>query len=176
MSLYTPEGLAKGREFKDSFPFAGCSENANIIAQRMIKSPILCKLLSYGDSGCLARQIVPDSEKIKLLNKNIRIIPYIPKETDMINYVVIQFDNFVKSPRTNLVTNYIVVDVICHIDSWLLDGGKIRPYMIMDQVHNVLADSKLTGMGPVEFISAQQLLVSPTMAGFTMIYEVGDIV
>lgn len=176
MALYSQDGLAKKREFTSSLSFLKCSEDVNIIAQRFLKNQKLCKLLYYTDADCLTEKgIVPDAEKLKMLDNNIKIIPHLPKENDMMSYIVIQFDNFVASPQNpEFITHYIIIDVICHIDNWKMDGGKLRPFLIMNEIDSMVNGSKLTGMGPAQFVTSQQLLVSPSLAGFSMVYEVGD--
>lgn len=179
MALYTPDGLDKKREFVKSLSFLNCSNDINIIAKRLLKNQELCKLLYYTDDDCLSpdRRIVSDAEKAKMLHKNIKVIPYLPKDTDMLNYIVIQFDNFTSDPiKQEYISNYVVIDVICHIDNWLLDDGRLRPYLIMNHIDEFMRGSKLSGLGATEFVTAQQLLVSPSLAGFSMVYQAENLV
>lgn len=169
--LYSKNGLEKQRQFGTSNIFLHCAEDLNTIATRIMRDNDLAKLLYYTDKDCLSKQI-NDTQKITLLNKNIKIVPYLPKDEEMYNYIVIQFDSFaLVEDEQEYMSYFIIIDVICHTDNWLLDEGKVRPYEIMNRLSDLLKGSKLSGVGNVKLVSTSQLLVSPNLSGFTMYFS-----
>ena len=48
----------------------------------------------------------------------------------------------------------------------------LRPYKIMHEIDGMLNRSRLNGIGKVDFVSANSLILSEELAGFTLVYRV----
>ena len=143
------------------------------IVQKFINNEKLKKLLFYPVKDALDRKDLTSEETLGLLHKNIRVIPKLQVNEDVQSYIIIGFDGFttnVKNPEYR--DNIITFDVICHFDSWVMENYQLRPYLIMGEIDGMLNKSKLNGIGTVEFISANQLLLSSDLAGFSLTYRV----
>ena len=143
------------------------------IVQKFINNEKLKKLLFYPVKDALDRKNLTSEETLGLLHKNIRVIPKLQVNEDVQSYIIIGFDGF--TPNANnpeFRDNIITFDIICHLDSWVMENYQLRPYLIMGEIDGMLNNSKLNGIGTVEFIGANQLLLSSDLAGFSLTYRV----
>ena len=143
------------------------------IVQKFINNEKLKKLLFYPVKDALDRKDLTGEETLGLLHKNIRVIPKLQVSEDVQSYIIIGFDGFITNAKNpEYRDNIITFDVICHFDSWVMENYQLRPYLIMGEIDGMLNKSKLNGIGTVEFISANQLLLSSDLAGFSLTYRV----
>ena len=143
------------------------------IVQKFINNEKLKKLLFYPVKDDLDRKDLTSEETLGLLHKNIRVIPKLQVSEDVQSYIIIGFDGFITNAKNpEYRDNIITFDVICHFDSWVMENYQLRPYLIMGEIDGMLNKSKLNGIGTVEFISANQLLLSSDLAGFSLTYRV----
>lgn len=143
------------------------------IVQKFINNEKLKKLLFYPVKDALDRKNLTSEETLGLLHKNIRVIPKLQVNEDVQSYIIIGFDGFTTNANNpEYRDNIITFDVICHLDSWVMENYQLRPYLIMGEIDGMLNNSKLNGIGTVEFIGANQLLLSSELAGFSLTYRV----
>ena len=143
------------------------------IVQKFINNEKLKKLLFYPVKDALDRKDLTSEETLGLLHKNIRVIPKLQVNEDVQSYIIIGFDGFTTNANNpEYRYNIITFDVICHLDSWVMENYQLRPYLIMGEIDGMLNKSKLNGIGTVEFIGANQLLLSSDLAGFSLTYRV----
>ena len=143
------------------------------IVQKFINNEKLKKLLFYPVKDALDRKDLTSEETLGLLHKNIRVIPKLQVSEDVQSYIIIGFDGFITNAKNpEYRDNIITFDVICHFDSWVMENYQLRPYLIMGEIDGMLNKSKLNGIGTVEFIGANQLLLSSDLAGFSLTYRV----
>lgn len=88
------------------------------------------------------------------------------------SYLVITFDNF--SP--NLTNPYyrdcdIMIDVICHPEAWDLGDYRQRPLKIAGFVDGILNETKLSGIGTLNFLGASELVLNQDFGGYCLIYR-----
>lgn len=143
------------------------------IVQKFINNENLKKLLYYQTKDALKLPNLTTEESLSLINKNIKVIPKVTAEEEVESYIIISFDNFVtngKNPQFR--DNTITFNIICHLDSWIMENYQLRPYMIMGEIDGMLNGRKLNGIGQIDFIGANQMLLSSDLAGFTLIYRV----
>jgi hypothetical protein len=57
---------------------------------------------------------------LELLEKNIKIVPQIKVDKEVVNYLVVSFNNFIESSNPEFRDNVIEFDIICHLDNWQL--------------------------------------------------------
>lgn len=107
-----------------------------------------------------------------LIHKNVLIIPKIP-ENDNIqeSFIVVMLDEFVLNPdNPEYKTSIIRFDIICPYDNWILDYSSLRPYAIMNELDKEFNEKKLEGIGNLKFVSAERLVVSPYLGGYSLLY------
>lgn len=89
------------------------------------------------------------------------------------NYIIISFDNFTtNSSNPEFRNNIIEFDVICHFDEWHLKDYQLRPYRIAAEIDAMLNAQRLTGIGNVYFLGANQMILTDEYAGLCLMYQV----
>lgn len=172
MSIYNPKtGKTNASQARKKQAFSDIGKNLNIIARRLMQDEMLMKLLV--NTGTNAETDPIDQSKIEsVFGNNIKIVPVIDKEEDAKNYIVIQFGAFSPAGDTHFKNYIITFDIICNVNNWMLKDYTPRPYKIMAQIDSIISDSKIDSVGPVTFVSAQNLIVNEELSGFTLSYAV----
>ena len=152
--------------------FLALEKDMNIIVDMIIKNERLKKMLFYTTKDCLWRPDLTEEETIGLFGKNIKTIPKLTVDGEVLNYLVISFDNFI-SNNTNpeFRDNIIEFDIICHFDQWQLSDFELRPYKIAAELDSMFNNKRLTGIGDTEFIGASQTVLTDEYAGLCLLYR-----
>lgn len=142
----------------------------------------LKRLLVLNTRDCLDNQeSAVYKEKIKemtlakLIQKGyIKLNPKLrmPEHEEVKSYIIISCDNF----TTNTENPYyrdctITFDVICNLDYWDLGDYRLRPLKIIGYLDSLLDEAKLTGIGTLNFLSCNELVLSENLAGYTLSYR-----
>ena len=89
-----------------------------------------------------------------MFKNNIKIVPKLYIDGSVLNYILINFDNFTPSENPEFRDNTIEFDIICHFDQWKLKDFQLRPYRIAAELDSMLDKKHLTGIGQINFIGA----------------------
>ena len=117
------------------------------IAQKMLSNPRLLKLLYYTDETCLSKPVLDVTQKLSLINKQIRIVPKLDITKECPIFVVISFDNFTPNATNPQFRDCTVnFDILCHPDHWNLGNFQLRPYKIAGEIDGMFNNSKMTGI------------------------------
>ena len=106
-----------------------------------------------------------------MFGKNIKQVPKLYVDGSVLNYIIIGFDNFTPN-RTNpeFRDNIIEFDIICHFDQWQLSDFKLRPYRIAAEIDSMFNDKHLTGIGTLQFLGANNIILTDEYAGVCLMY------
>lgn len=151
--------------------FLSINKDMRLLIDKFLANDRLCKLLFYTDSNALNKTNLTDEQKIGMFNKNIKIVPKLYVDGSVLNYMIISFDNFVESGNPEFRDNTIEFDIICHFDQWQLKDFDLRPYRIAAEIDSMLNGQKLTGIGRIEFLGANQILLTDEFAGICLMYR-----
>ena len=151
--------------------FLSIDKDIDIITARILKNERLQKLLYYNVPDALKRPNLTDDQKIELFQKNIKIVPKLYIDGSVLNYIILSFDNFTPNDENpEFRDNIISFDIICHFDQWKMEGFELRPYRIAAEIDTLLNDTYLTGIGKLQFIGLNQLLLNDEFAGVSLMY------
>lgn len=153
--------------------FLAQEKDMRIIVDRMAANQRLRKLLYYTTPDALRLPEVSDQNFVKMFGKNIRNLPKLYIDKDVLNYIVISFDNFAPNgDNPEFRDNTIEFDIVCHYDQWqLADSFQLRPYRIAAELDSMLDKKHLTGIGQLNFIGAQQIILTDEFAGLCLLYD-----
>ena len=152
--------------------FLSAEKDMNIIVDRIMKNDRLKKMLYYTSRDCLDKPKLTEDETINMFGKQIKIVPKLYVDGSVLNYMIISFDNF--SPNaTNpeFRDNIIEFDIICHFDQWHMKDFELRPYKIAAELDSMFSGQKLTGIGKLEFLGANQMILTDEYAGLCVMYQ-----
>ena len=152
--------------------FLSVEKDMNIIIDHILKNDRLKKMLFYTTRDCLNKPNLTEDETFGLFGKQIKIVPKIYVDGSLQNYIIISFDNFT-SNATNpeFRDNIIEFDIICHFDQWHMKDFELRPYKIAAELDSMFADKRLTGIGELKFLGANQMILTDEYAGLCVMYQ-----
>ena len=65
----------------------------------------------------------------------------------------------------------ISFDIICHLDYWDIGNYRLRPLKIAGIIDSLLNNSKLSGIGTLNFLGCGQIQLDENLAGYTLLYR-----
>lgn len=153
--------------------FLSAEKDMSMIVDSMLKNQRLAKLLHYTTSDCLNKPNLSVEERNALIGKEIKNVPKLTVDGTLLNYLIISFDNFtLNNTNPQFRDNIIEFDIICHFDQWELQDFALRPYKIAAEIDTMLNGKYLTGIGRVEFLGANQMVLTDEYAGLCLMYAV----
>ena len=151
--------------------FLSINKDMKLLVDKIMANERLCKLLYYTDADALDKPKLTDEQKIGLFNKQIKNVPKLYVDNSVLAYIIINFDNFVESSNPEFRDNMIEFDIICHFDQWQLRDFNLRPYRIAAELDSMLDNQRLTGIGLLEFVGANQIILNDEFAGICLMYK-----
>lgn len=162
--------------------FAVMGNNTFKIANKLMQNKKLCRLLKYNtrdpfeETDPITGKPQPDVDGLELINKQILIVPKVFDEnTEKMSYVISVFDDFVVNqlnPEFKIST--FRFDIACPYDEWMLNGQSLRPYLVMEEIDKMFNESKMAGIGTLQFYRADKLTLSPWIGGYSMRYKINE--
>ena len=151
--------------------FLAQEKDMNIIVDKIMKNTRLKKLLYYNTKDALNKPALTEAQSLELFGKNIKLVPKLYVDGSVLTYIIISFDNFVQSSNPEFKDNIIEFDIICHFDQWQLEDFALRPYKIAGELDSMLDKKRLTGIGLIEFLGANQIILTDEYAGLCLMYK-----
>lgn len=151
--------------------FLSVEKDLDIITSTMMKNERFKKLLYYTTPDALERSNLSNKETAELFSKNIKIVPKLYVDGSVLAYIIINFDNFVpNATNPEFRDNVVSFDIICHFDQWDLNDFKLRPYKIAAEIDTMFNNKHLTGIGELQFLGANQIILTDEFAGLSLVY------
>ena len=150
--------------------FLSMEKDMGIILNKILGNPMVLRLLYYTSKYALYKPDINDDQILELLEKNIKIVPKIKVDKEVINYLVVSFNNFIESSNPEFRDNVIEFDIICHLDNWQLKDFQLRPFKIAGELDQMFNNNKFTNVGRLEFLSAQEKVLSDEYAAVCLKY------
>ena len=152
--------------------FLAMEKDLQLITDLFMKNKRLQKLLFHTTRKALKERDLTEDEVLNLFNKNIRIVPKLSIDGEVLNYIIISFDNFTpNATNPEFRDNIISFDIICHFDQWQLEDFQLRPYRIAAEIDTMLNEKHLTGIGTLQFLGANQIILNDELAGLSLMYS-----
>ena len=152
--------------------FLSVEKDLSIITNMILKNNNLKKLLYYTSKDCLSKPKLTEEQSLKMFGTNIKLVPKLVVDGSVLNYITISFDNFTQNfNNPEFRDNTIEFDIICHFDQWHLKDFELRPYRIAAELDSMFNNQRLTGIGTLEFIGANYVVVNDKFAGLCLTYQ-----
>lgn len=162
-----------------------CEKDAEAIIKKLFVSSQpysdqLKRLLIINTRDCLNDSNKNYSEIVKnttvkelLEGKYITLVPKIKmKEHEEVkSYIILSFDNFTPTSNPEYMDCTVSFDIICHTDYWDLGDYKLRPIKIAGIIKGILDGCKLSGIGKLEFMNCDQLILSEDLSGYSISFR-----
>ena len=142
----------------------------------------LKRLLVINTKDCLDDLENPDYQKIvkemtlaKLVQHGyVKIKPKInmPEHEEQKAYIIISCDNFTPNANNPQFRDCTLnFDIICQLDCWELGNYRLRPLKIAGVLDGLLNDAVLSGIGHLNFLGCNELILNEDLAGYTLSYR-----
>ena len=152
--------------------FLSMEKDLEIITNRFLKNDRLKKLLYYTTKNALDKPNLNEDQSLELFQKNIKIVPKLYIDGSVLSYIIISFDNFTPNAENpEFRDNIISFDIICHFDQWQLKDFQLRPYRIAAEIDTMFNGQHLTGIGELNFLGANQIILNDEFAGVSLMYS-----
>lgn len=167
--------------------FLSCEKDTETILRKLFVesrpySQDLKKLLVINTKDCIDNvQSAIYDKKIKEIDlPMLREQGYIKLEpvfqfdehADVKSYIHLTFDDFIPNDTNPQFRDYsIIIDVLCHTKYWDIGNYRSRPLKICGIIDGILNQSRLSGIGKVEFLGCSELVLDEYLAGYTLVYR-----
>ena len=152
--------------------FLSTEKDMGIIVNMIMKNERLKKMLHYTTRDCLNKPNLSQDESLALFGKNIKIVPKLYVDGSVLNYIIVSFDNFTQNgTNPEFRDNIIEFDIICHFDQWHMKDFELRPYKIAAELDSMFNGKHLTGIGELQFLGANQMILTDEYAGLCVMYQ-----
>jgi hypothetical protein len=169
-------------DFKSTF--LSCEKDQETIWKKLFfenrpYSDQLKRLLLINNSDCLddtqaQYQKIIDSYSINnMVDKGyLKVVPKLDfgEFEEVKNYILLEFDDFTPTGNPQFRNCVISITIMCHLDYWKLDNYKLRPHQIAGYIDGILDNSKLSGIGTLQFMGASQVILSEELGGILLRY------
>ena len=86
--------------------------------------------------------------------------------------MIVNFNNFTPNfTNPEFRDNVIEFDIVCHYDQWKLKDFALRPYKIAAEIDSMFNQKHLTGIGKLNFIGMNQIVLTDEFGGLCLIYS-----
>ena len=104
--------------------------------------------------------------------KYLRTVPKLAfgEHEEVKAYILLEFDDFVPTENPHYRDCVISFSIICHLDNWELENYKLRPYQIAGYIDGLLNETKLSGIGTLQFMGASELVMNEYLGGILLRY------
>ena len=151
--------------------FLSMEKDMGLIVNMIMKNDRLKKMLFYTSRDCLDKPNVTEDDTYEMFGKQIKIVPKLYVDGSVLNYIIISFDNFTPSGNPEFRDNIIEFDIICHFDQWHMKDFSLRPYKIAAEIDTMFNEKHLTGIGTLQFLGANQMILTDEYAGLCLMYQ-----
>ena len=152
--------------------FLSMEKDMRIIVDTIMKNERLKKLLFYTTKDCMKKSNLTEDETLEMFGKQIKIVPKLTVDGSVLNYIIVSFDNFSgNTTNPEFRDNIIEFDIICHFDQWHMKDFELRPYKIAAELDSMFDDKHLTGIGKLQFLGANQMILTDEYAGLCLMYQ-----
>jgi hypothetical protein len=152
--------------------FLSVEKDLDIIIDYFLKNERLKKLLYYTTPDALDKSNIGEDATFELFGKNIKIVPQLSIDGSVLNYIIITFDNFTPNAENpEFRDNIIMFDIVCNYEQWNLKGTSLRPIKIAAEIDSMFNGKRLTGIGKLEFMGANNLILNENYAGICLMYN-----
>lgn len=152
-------------------------ENIGDMLEGFCSNENIQKLLYNLERSALTDSLPLGFSGLNLLNNRIFDRPKLPDPvTDRGCFLMAYLDDCAFAGENNLTqyNMYVVVHVMCHVDSWRMDRGAKRPLRILEELNNSinnLGTSSIRGEWVVKK-PAKFMAYNNVFTGYMVVYEV----
>lgn len=170
------------KDFKSTF--LSCEKDLEAIIKKLFidskpYSDYLKRLLVINTKDCLDDNLyqyqtdINNTSVADLIEQGyIRTVPKLSfgEHEPVKSYIIIEFDTTAPSSNPEFRNNVISFMIISHLDYWPLENYQLRPYKIAGYIDGILDGTKLSGIGTLQFLGANNIVLNEYLGGIVLRY------
>ena len=141
------------------------------ISNYIFKNENLKKLIYYTSQDAMSRPELTEDQSIEIFQKNFTMIPKEKIDPEVLNYIILKFDNYMPTSNPQFRDNTVEIDILCHYDVWNLKDFQLRPYRIAAEIDSMLNNAKLSGIGTLQFFGGSLIQLNDEYGGVCLMYN-----
>lgn len=171
------------KNFKSSF--LSCEKDYETILKKLLvtskpHSDMLKRLLIINAPDCLDlhnlvyQDIIDSYSFADMIEKGyIRTTPRIGfgQHEEVRSYILLEFDDFTMTNNPEFRDTFVTFNIFCHLDHYQLDDFKIRTYQIAGYIDGIINESRLSGIGTLQFVGASTMVLDENLGGILLRYR-----
>lgn len=161
--------------------FNSCQKDLKEILKKIFVESIplstqLKKLFIINSKKCLEADdsLVQDYDLKRLREEGyIKIEPKLQFEehSEVKSFLIIEFNHFEENATNPYYKDAIIeISVICYTDQWDIGDFQIRPLKIIGYIDSILNGARLSGIGQLNFLSADEMILNEDLSGYMLRY------
>ena len=167
--------------------FLSCEKDTDTILRKLLVeskpfSDMLKRLLVISTKDCLDNETseiykkkLQEMSVKKLIDDGyIRLSPKLNlyENEEIKSYIFITFDHFSPNANNPEFRDCVVnIDVLSHTDYWDIGDCRQRPIKICGYIDAILNKARLSGIGTLNFMGANQLIFDDDFSGYNLMYS-----
>lgn len=164
--------MKKDQYVETKSSFLSVQKDTALIVDKILSNKNILKLMTHTSpdwQNC--PDLTPEEVKKFIEDKQIGCAPIVRVNGDKICYLRITYDDFVPNSTNPYYRDYyIFIKIICHVDNWELNNFELRPMRIAGEIDAMLNNARLSGIGVLNFIAADQDVYDNEFSGVTLRY------
>ena len=162
-----------GQNYFPKSSFLSVDKDLANVVKKLMTNQRLMKLLYYTEKDCLKGADLTPAQIAGMLDKQIKIVPYLEIKEDCPNQIIVTFGDFVRNKKNpEFRDNSIDFTVVCHPDHWNLGDFALRPYKIVGEIDAMIDNQKLSGIGTAQFGFCDTVVLNNQHMGLILEYDV----
>lgn len=167
--------------------FLSCEKDIETILRKLFVesqpySDQLKRLLAINTKDCLDNK--DDDRYLDIINKlslaKLREDGYLifePKiklgeHEDVKSYILISLDSFLPNAKNPAYRDCSVnFDILCNSEYWDIGNYRLRPFKIAGIIDGILNNTKLSGIGTLQFSRCDELILDENLSGYSLSYR-----
>ena len=88
------------------------------------------------------------------------------------SYIRFSFDHFTPNRSNEYFRDCIIeIDILCHPEYWDIGNFRQRPIKIAGYIDGILNGTKLSGIGTLDFMGCNEIILDENLAGYCLMYS-----
>lgn len=88
------------------------------------------------------------------------------------SYIIMAMDQFTPNATNPQFRDCTIrFQIICHTECWDMENYRVRPLKIAGYIDGILNNSKLSGIGTLQFKGCNEMMIGPGLAGYMLTYR-----
>lgn len=149
--------------------------NLQKIVSRLMANDDLVRLLYYVNQDPLSQNALAATDKQKLFNDLICVVPRVGAREDSKSVIAIYIPHAAAVAGNNEFRNIsIAIDIFVPLTQWIIKDSNLRPFAIMSEIDKSLAGKTINGLGKIQGGNFDLTLLTDEISCYHMEFSITE--